>query len=151
MVQAAQALTESTDRSNHVKATMIMFIERLTDCRGYCLNNGSRLFPFKRAITQLIDTAHICFPDDPTVKALELPEYTTIINPRRCKKPIEKVELGTLEVPRLFFGLWQLSSPAWGSASQEDIVEGMNEMVSKGLVAADMAGESKSQPRGLLY
>ena len=33
----------------------------------------------------------------------------------------ETVQLGSLKVPRLFIGLWQTSSPAWGTASASKI------------------------------
>ena len=36
----------------------------------------------------------------------------TLINPN----PRETLQLGSLTVPRLFVGLWQLSSPRWGGA-----------------------------------
>ena len=148
MVQAAQALKESDDRSEGTKHILETLIQRLLECREYCISSSSRQqflftpFPFARAVTQLIDAAHILYPRDSSVKAIKIPEYTTLHHPSVCKKPIAKVKLGSLEVPRLFFGLWQLSSPAWGSASEEKIMNELIELVSNGLIAADMAGKS---------
>lgn len=148
MVQSAQALKESGDRSDPARTSLLAIIEELRRYRQFWLktNSGSNLvpspFPLDRAIYQYIDTAKIVFPDDSVVMELEPPEYTTIHSPGACKNPLPVVKLGSIVVPRLFFGLWQLSSPAWGSASEEQIIAGLREMVSNGLVAADMAGES---------
>ncbi|CAG8959583.1 hypothetical protein HYFRA_00001485 [Hymenoscyphus fraxineus] len=54
-----------------------------------------------------------------------------------CK--LELVKLGTAEVPRMFMGLWQFSSPAWGSASKSKINKHFRQHVDAGLVAYDMA------------
>lgn len=141
MVQAAQALKESTDRSGATKHVLTKIIERLFECRDFC-DRSDTPFPFARALTQLIDTAQIVYPTDTSIKAMKFPKYTSLHHPKRCKRRIPKVKLGQIEVPRLFLGLWQLSSPAWGSASQEEIMDGMSDMVSNGLIAADMAGKS---------
>ena len=138
MVQAAQAFKESGDRSEKAKSSLMNLIDRLLECREYCLSSDC-FFPFARAVPQMIDTAQLVFKS--SIKAFHIPEYTTVHQVRRCPKPLPQIQLGRLEVPRLFFGLWQLSSPAWGSASHEEIIEGMGEMISNGLVAADMAGE----------
>ena len=138
MVQAAQAFKESGDRSEKAKVSLVKLIDHLLECRKYCLD-ADCFFPFTRAIPQMMDTAQLVFND--SIKAYHIPDYTAVCRVRRSSKPLAKIWLGKLEVPRLFFGLWQLSSPAWGSASQEEIIEGMGEMISNGLVAADMAGE----------
>lgn len=52
---------------------------------------------------------------------------------------LEKVKLGSSEVPRMFMGLWQFSSPAWGSASKSKINQDFRKHVDAGLIAYDMA------------
>ncbi|KAK1235428.1 hypothetical protein PQX77_001355 [Marasmius sp. AFHP31] len=52
---------------------------------------------------------------------------------------LEYYSLGKVKIPRLVNGLWQLSSPAWGSASLEKQNEALSHLVRAGLVAADMA------------
>lgn len=42
-------------------------------------------------------------------------------------------------MPRLFNGLWQLSSPAWGSGSADSQDAALAGFVEEGLIAADMA------------
>lgn len=52
---------------------------------------------------------------------------------------LETTQIGNAKVPRIFMGLWQFSSPAWGTASRKNIDEGFRRHVDKGFVAYDMA------------
>lgn len=52
---------------------------------------------------------------------------------------IETTQLGPLTVPRVFNGLWQLSSPAWGTAPVSKVRQGMKRYVDAGFSAFDMA------------
>ncbi|THU97555.1 Aldo/keto reductase [Dendrothele bispora CBS 962.96] len=55
---------------------------------------------------------------------------------------VQKLEyfyLGSIKVPRLFNGLWQMSSPAWGSASSLKQELALTQLVRNGLIATDMA------------
>ena len=47
----------------------------------------------------------------------------------------ETVQLGSLEVPRMFAGLWQFSSPAWGTASRAQINADFRKHVDAGFTA----------------
>jgi hypothetical protein len=51
----------------------------------------------------------------------------------------ETFELNGRKLPRIFSGLWQLSSPAWGSAPTSKIVAQFSRYVSGGFTAFDMA------------
>ncbi|KAI4519532.1 Aldo/keto reductase, partial [Schizophyllum commune Loenen D] len=51
----------------------------------------------------------------------------------------EQFKLGPHTAPRLFNGLWQMSSPAWGSASSAKQDIALTELVRCGLVGTDMA------------
>jgi hypothetical protein len=53
--------------------------------------------------------------------------------------PAETFELPGLVLPRLFSGLWQLSSPSWGVAPKSKIFRQFSNYVSKGFTAYDMA------------
>ncbi|KAL2380633.1 hypothetical protein RJZ90_004470 [Blastomyces dermatitidis] len=55
------------------------------------------------------------------------------------ERAIEYFQLGPFTVPRLFIGLWQLSSPAWGSASKSKILSQFQKHVDSGFTAFDMA------------
>lgn len=48
---------------------------------------------------------------------------------------LETFRLGPLVVPRLFIGLWQLSSNAWGSVSAAKVRQGMGRHVALGYTA----------------
>jgi hypothetical protein len=52
---------------------------------------------------------------------------------------VEKFTLGDRQLPRLFNGLWQLSSPAFGVGDSPQQQEKLIKLVEAGLVAADMA------------
>lgn len=49
--------------------------------------------------------------------------------------PQETISLGALTVPRLFVGLWQLSSPAWGSTTPARIRREMLRHIEAGYTA----------------
>ncbi|KAL3452351.1 NADP-dependent oxidoreductase domain-containing protein [Aspergillus insuetus] len=51
----------------------------------------------------------------------------------------ETYTLGGLTLPRIFNGLWQLSSPAWGSASRSKMMDQFYSCVQRGFTAFDMA------------
>ncbi|KAL3455135.1 hypothetical protein BJX64DRAFT_295322, partial [Aspergillus heterothallicus] len=51
----------------------------------------------------------------------------------------ETFTLDGLTLPRIFTGLWQLSSPAWGSASRTKMMEQFSSYVARGFTAFDMA------------
>lgn len=50
----------------------------------------------------------------------------------------ETVKLGNTEVPRMFMGLWQFSSPAWGTASKAKINAHFQKHVDAGFFAYGM-------------
>ncbi|KAJ4472325.1 NADP-dependent oxidoreductase domain-containing protein [Lentinula aciculospora] len=54
-------------------------------------------------------------------------------------RDMESFQLGSSDVPRLWSGLWQLSSNAWGTAPLPQIREAMTKHVEKGYIAFDMA------------
>ncbi|KAJ0426577.1 Aldo/keto reductase [Aspergillus carlsbadensis] len=51
----------------------------------------------------------------------------------------ETFTLDGLTLPRIFNGLWQLSSPAWGSASRSKMMAQFSSSVQRGFTAFDMA------------
>jgi len=53
--------------------------------------------------------------------------------------PLETFQLGPFTVPRVWVGLWQLSSNAWGSASVKQVRQSMTRHVGLGYTAFDMA------------
>lgn len=60
--------------------------------------------------------------------------------PHEDPLPVKEIfTLNGFNLPRIFTGLWQLSSPAWGSASQYRIMEQFSRYAGNGLTAFDMA------------
>ncbi|KZT00477.1 Aldo/keto reductase [Laetiporus sulphureus 93-53] len=60
-------------------------------------------------------------------------------NAQPTTAPLETFCLGPFQVPRLFTGLWQLSSNAWGSASAPKVRRQMAHFAELGYTAFDMA------------
>lgn len=54
---------------------------------------------------------------------------------RRANSSIETFKLGSDVVPRMFMGLWQLSSPSWGSASKSQINKDFRKHINAGFTA----------------
>ncbi|KAG9228455.1 aldo/keto reductase-like protein [Amylocarpus encephaloides] len=52
---------------------------------------------------------------------------------------LESMTLGNAELPRMLMGLWQFSSPAWGTASRAKINLHFRKHVDAGFIAYDMA------------
>ena len=92
----------------------------------------NQTFLLDRALQATMDLLN---PSPSFSKALET-DGLLIKKPQPIK---ETFDLNGLTLPRIFTGLWQLSSPAWGSASQPKIMEQFSRYVSHGLTAFDMA------------
>jgi hypothetical protein len=66
----------------------------------------------------------------------------SVMVPRAELAPEVIPETFTLDgqtLPRIFNGLWQLSSPAWGSASRSKMMDQFSSSVQRGFTAFDMA------------
>lgn len=61
------------------------------------------------------------------------------ITGRKTSASIETFRVKDIELPRLFAGLWQLSSPSWGTASQIQMFKQFAEYIAGGFTAFDMA------------
>ncbi|KAJ3999437.1 aldo-keto reductase [Lentinula boryana] len=142
VVQAIQALKESQpSRTEELRSKLLELQQALLTCDAYSLEKGlSR--PFTRARVQLDDAYSWFFPG---TLSLYNPDYQarSRISERSylhtSAEAISYTSLGILEVPRLFNGLWQLSSPAWGSATSEQQNAALGQLLEAGLLAADMA------------
>lgn len=61
---------------------------------------------------------------------------------------MEHFQLGPLTVPRIFMGLWQLSSNAWGTAPVAKIRREMSRHIEEGYTAF---GESHANDSAILH
>lgn len=140
IIQAIQALKESRpEPTNKLQVILVELQETLADCQTYTRAIGVHC-PFLRARRQVEDALVVLYPEVSNWHfggALVSYLDTTVDHPSSAV--IERVQLGPLTVPRLFNGLWQLSSPAWGSASCHKQDAELLKMVRAGLVAGDMA------------
>lgn len=131
IVQAVQALKETHPELMESRTLLVDFKTSLSDCKAYCVANALH-FPFTRAMHQL---------DDLLCTDLSLPVGSKMvlnIDPMAQTK-WDYYQLGPLHVPRLFNGLWQLSSTAWGITSLDTQRADLKRLIESGLVAADMA------------
>ncbi|KAF9267833.1 aldo-keto reductase [Marasmius fiardii PR-910] len=149
IVQAVQALKESSlansdslARNQELHAKLINLSGALWECERYCADEYLP-YPFTRARLQVDDFLILAFPDvqanstsGPTIVATDLLEIA--VDPATAGS-LEYIQLGSLVLPRLLNGLWQLSSPAWGSASSVKQTAALCELMQAGLVATDMA------------
>ncbi|KAL6852085.1 Aldo/keto reductase [Trichoderma novae-zelandiae] len=100
------------------------------------LKGTNQEFPFSRS---LVATAGILGLPRPALSDAyqSLSEQNSVIPlPRQAR---ETILINGHKVPRIFSGLWQMSSPAWGAASSSKIVEQFSRHVRQGFTAFDMA------------
>lgn len=122
-----------------LESSLLELLDALHECNDYCLSAGLSQ-PYTRTQLQVADCISLLFSKaylngsaHPTIQLLKVPQIT-------ITREIESIQLSKqLSIPRMFNGLWQMSSPAWGSASAQKMDEALLELASQGLVAADMA------------
>ncbi|KAK0495593.1 aldo-keto reductase [Armillaria luteobubalina] len=140
IVQAVQALKESRPEPTLDLENLLRRLRSaLTACQSYCYSNNLS-YPFTRSSLQLEDVLAFLYPSS-TSKHLNSavdPRIDVSVDSSLAAK-LEYFQIGPAKVPRLFNGLWQMSSPAWGSASSTKQNAALCELVRRGLVATDMA------------
>ncbi|THV06852.1 aldo/keto reductase [Dendrothele bispora CBS 962.96] len=139
IVQAVQALKESRPKpTEELQARLQGLQKALKDCETYCREQDLS-YPFIRARLQVDDVYSLTFPENPQGRYSPLPSKFVVQPDPDVTQKLEYVYLGNIKVPRLFNGLWQMSSPAWGSASSFKQELALTQLVKKGLIATDMA------------
>ena len=137
VVQAIQALKESQiEASDSLKDQLSMLERSLSSCQEYC-QATEQLFPLTRAQRQVRDVFQLLYPGCTDFTWKQTGDSTQITI--SAVTSVETFQLGHQTVPRLFIGLWQLSSPAWGSSTAEKQELSLTTLVKDGLTAADMA------------
>jgi hypothetical protein len=139
IVQAVQALKESRpDPTEELKQKLVDLILSLKRCRKYCAE-AQLTYPFARSARQVRDVFSFLF-SEPLPSSCSEDDVSSSIQVDLSKKGIiEQTALGPYQVPRLFNGFWQLSSPAWGAGTSEKQKAALVHLIESGLVAADMA------------
>jgi hypothetical protein len=103
---------------------------------NYTLKVTNRGFPFGRSLVStagILGLPRAALPDT----SKELFDQIAIAQPPPQAR--ETFQLNGRKVPRIFSGLWQMSSPAWGAASSLKIVKQFSNHVQQGFTAFDMA------------
>lgn len=136
-VQAMQALKESApEKSPKLREDLQALLASFSSCQTYCTNSKLQ-YPFSRADRQVRDTLQLFFPDAAIQPLPSNADRITVTLPP--DSAVETFTLGNRQLPRLFNGLWQLSSPAFGVGNSDQQQQKLIKLVEAGLVAADMA------------
>ncbi|KAF5538695.1 hypothetical protein FPHYL_12472 [Fusarium phyllophilum] len=107
--------------------------ESLAQCQQMLKDTGIDL-PYGRGMLTTANILGVALPESPEARLSKVP--SDIARPSPAK---ETFQLGDRTLPRIFSGLWQMSSPAWGSAQMSKIIEGFSTHVQNGFTAFDMA------------
>ncbi|KAF9880084.1 putative aldo/keto reductase [Colletotrichum karsti] len=104
----------------------------LIDCKT--ATGGNQLeYPYTRALTATCILLGIPAPETVNLASVDADLHSA---PPVAK---ETFELNGRKLPRIFSGLWQMSSPSWGSAPTSKIIAQFSRYVRAGMVAFDMA------------
>lgn len=116
-------------------STVKELYQSLMDCHD-TLKMTNRDFPFGRS---LVSTTGILGLPRAALQDASQGLYDQIALAQPPPQAQETFKLNGRNVPRIFSGLWQMSSPAWGAASTSKIVEQFSKHVQQGFTAFDMA------------
>ncbi|GAM36795.1 hypothetical protein TCE0_018f06170 [Talaromyces pinophilus] len=137
-IQKALAVSTGTrELSDDEMALLGTLYESLTTSRT-CFDSSECDFPFQRGLVAVSSLLGRTVP----TSAAKSTKGTKTVNDALLLAPLETkdtFQLGETKLPRIFCGLWQLSSPAWGSAPATKIMTGFARYVQRGLRAFDMA------------
>lgn len=142
IVQAIQALKESKPKTTAALEEQIFALwTSLKECHDYCQNAQPEplTYPFLRPYRQVKDVLGYLYPESTRISSVTEISKTQISVGLPKQDIVEKFALGPHQVPRLFNGLWQLSSPAWGSGTAEKQEVALTHLIECGLTATDMA------------
>lgn len=137
-VQKTLAVSTGTrELSDDEMALLDTLYESLATSRTY-FDSSEYDFPFQRGLIAISSLLGRTVP----LSATKSTNGTKTVNDAILLAPMEvkdTFQLGRTKLPRIFCGLWQLSSPAWGSAPATKIMTGFARYVQRGLRAFDMA------------
>ncbi|VTT76531.1 unnamed protein product [Fusarium fujikuroi] len=140
LVQAMTAVTKKLAVSSGARALspgehdiIQALFESLAQCQRMLKDTGMD-FPYGRGMLTTANILRIDLPESPEGRLNKIP--SDITRPLPAK---ETFQLDDRILPRIFSGLWQMSSPAWGSAQMTEIIDGFSTHVQNGFTAFDMA------------
>ncbi|KAF5638851.1 priB-like protein [Fusarium sp. NRRL 25303] len=140
LVQAMTAVTKKLAVSSGARALspkeqniIQALFESLVQCQWMLKDTGID-FPYGRGMLTTANILGVDAPESPEGRLNKMP--SDIAWPLPAK---ETFQIDDRTLPRIFSGLWQMSSPAWGSAQMSKIIEGFSTHVQNGFTAFDMA------------
>ncbi|KAI1749627.1 putative aryl-alcohol dehydrogenase [Xylaria castorea] len=143
IVQAIQALKESNPpKTGDLESQIAKLHSSLQECRYYCKAYEPQAleYPFQRSERQVADVLHLFYPHRSTRQTVGETDTESVADLEiSAGQASETFPLGPFQVPRLFNGFWQLSSPAWGAGSSDSQDSALSQLVRAGFTAADMA------------
>lgn len=105
-------------------------ISNLARCEQHALDAGVE-FPFQRAMS----SSENLFG---SFKSSSDRSQSSSLRYRSKESKLETTLLGSATVPQIFMGLWQFSSPAWGTASRSQIEKSFRRHIDMGFTAYGM-------------
>lgn len=142
IVQAVTAIHKSLLTSSGVRKMTcdeVKIVKNLNGVLDLCQETSKaqeQSFAFQRGLSCLQKLLKGSGIESSSKVEVILPPSTGFV----CSEGVlESARLGFAEVPRMFMGLWQFSSPSWGTASRAKIDRDFRKHVDVGLVAYDMA------------
>ncbi|EUC47106.1 hypothetical protein COCMIDRAFT_90828 [Bipolaris oryzae ATCC 44560] len=143
IVQALTAIQKrlSSDGGNRAlnddeKLAIKSLFDSLLRCRQRWLASAED-FPFDRS-TAVIATMLGRESGIPTLTYRNA-SHQGLVHERNTCRSLETFQIKGIDLPKLFAGLWQLSSPSWGTASQTQMFKQFVEYIESGFTAFDMA------------
>ncbi|KAH7007475.1 NADP-dependent oxidoreductase domain-containing protein [Ilyonectria destructans] len=97
---------------------------------------ANREYPYVRGLAATANLSGAPQSTDITLEPTYFQEINTVPLPVKIQ---ETFRLKDRQLPRIFSGLWQMSSPAWGAAPTSKIVSQFSKHVQGGFTAFDMA------------
>lgn len=98
--------------------------------------DANREYPYVRGLAATANVSGVPQPTDITLEPTSFQDINTVPLPVEIQ---ETFQLKDRQLPRIFSGLWQMSSPAWGAAPTSKIVNQFSNHVQGGFTAFDMA------------
>ncbi|OHW98376.1 aldo keto reductase [Colletotrichum incanum] len=135
-VEKALLATSRTFLKDDERALVTSLHQSLLDCRTIT-DEKTLEFPYGRALFSTSMLLGLPLPTfDSATGFGALTPGSSEAGPMKAK---ETFELNGRRLPRVFSGLWQMSSPSWGSAPTSKIIAQFSRHLEAGLSAFDMA------------
>lgn len=107
----------------------------LLSCKRNSQTNGQE-YVFERGLARIEKFGGLSSPQ--ILQNINRLGSLPVKNVSKVDTSVETFQLGTTALPRVFMGLWQFSSPAWGTATRTKIHQGFRRHVDAGFIAYGM-------------